>query len=80
MAVAANNVLKLASVDIKAAFLQSKMLERDVFVKPLEDVKKPSVIWRLKKPLYGLDDALRNFWLHIKGSSYADGFEGNGRR
>ena len=50
MAVAANNNFKLASVDIRAAFLQSKVLDRDIFVKPPEDIKKPGVIWRLWKP------------------------------
>ena len=56
MAVAANNNFKLASVDIRAAFLQSQTLDIDVFVMPPEDIKKPGVIWRLWKPLYGLDD------------------------
>merc|ERR1712089_62769 len=66
MAVAANSRFKLASVDIRAAFLQSKVLDRYVFVKPPSDVKKPGWIWRLKKPLYGLDDASRKFWLCVK--------------
>ena len=51
MAVAANSSFKLALVDIRAAFLQLKILYRDVFVKSPEDVKKPGVIWRLKKPI-----------------------------
>ena len=34
MAVAANSKFKLASVDIRAAFLQSKVLDRDVFIEP----------------------------------------------
>ena len=66
MAVAANNGFRLASVDIRAAFLQSKALDRDVFVKPPEDIRKPGIVWRLKKPLYGLDDASRKFWLRVK--------------
>ena len=57
MAVAANSNIKLASVDIRAAFLQSRTLDRNVFVEPPPDIKKQGVIWRLKKPLYGLDDA-----------------------
>ena len=61
MAVAANNGFRLASLDICAAFLQSKSLDRDVFVKPPEDIKKPGTVWRLKKPLYGLDDVSRKF-------------------
>ena len=63
MAVAANNSFKLASVDIRAAFLQSRTLDRDVFMKPPPDIRKEGVIWRLKKPLYGLDDASHKFWL-----------------
>ena len=66
MAVAANSRFELASVDIRAAFLQSKVLDRDVFIEPPSDVKKQGWIWRLKKPLYGLDDASRKFWLHVK--------------
>ena len=34
MAVAANSNFKLASVDIRATFLQSRTLDRDVFMKP----------------------------------------------
>ena len=45
---------------------QSKSLDRDVFVKPPEDIRKPGIVWRLKKPLYGLDDASRKFWLCVK--------------
>ena len=51
MAVAANSGFKLASVDIRAAFLQSKVLDREVFMKPPDDIRKTEVIWRLKKPL-----------------------------
>ena len=63
MAIAANNGFRLASVDIRAAFLQSRTLHRDVFMKPPPDIKKEGIIWRLKKPLYGLDDASHKFWL-----------------
>ena len=66
MAVASNSGLKLASVDIRAAFLQSKVLDREVFKEPPSDVKKQGWIWKLRKPLHGLDDASRMFWLHVK--------------
>ena len=66
MAIAANFGLKLASVDIRAAFLQSKILDRDAFIESPADIKKSGVIWKLKTPLYGLDDASRKFWLRVK--------------
>ena len=46
--------------------MQSKVLDRDVFIEPPIDIKKQGWIWRLKKPLYGLDDASRKFWLCVK--------------
>ena len=66
MAVAANSNFKLASVDIRAAFLQSRIFFRDVFMIPKPDIKEHGIIWRLKKPLYSLDDASRKFWLRVK--------------
>ena len=44
MAIAANFGFKVASVDIRAAFLQSKVLERDVIIEPPADMKKPGMI------------------------------------
>ena len=61
MALLANFHFKLVLVDIRAAFLQSKVLDRDIFVEPPTDIKKQGIIWKLKKPLYGLDDASRKF-------------------
>ena len=66
MAIATNSDFKLASVDIRAGFLQSRTLDRDVFMLPPPDIKKPGMIWKLKKPLYNLDDASRKFWLRVK--------------
>ena len=66
MALSANFHFKIASVDIRAAFLQSKVLDRDIFVEPPSDIKKQGIIWKLNKPLYGLDDASRKFWLRVR--------------
>merc|ERR1712237_194532 len=65
-ALAANQDFNLRSIDIRAAFLQAKNLEREIFLKPPPDVKKEGILWKLKKPLYGLNDASRKFWLKIK--------------
>ena len=66
MALSANFHFKIAFVDIRAAFLQSKVLDRDVYVEPLSDIKKQGIIWKLNKPLYGLDDASQKFWLRVR--------------
>ena len=64
--VAANDNFELRKIDIVAAFLQAKHLDRDVFLKPPKDIKKEKIIWKLKKPLYGLNYASRTFWLRLK--------------
>ena len=33
---------------------------------PQKDVRKERYIWKLWKPLYGLNDASRKFWLKVK--------------
>ena len=66
MALAANFHFKIASVDICAAFLQSKILDREAYVEPPADIKKQGIVWKLNKPLYGLDDASRKFWLRVR--------------
>lgn len=82
MVVAANEGFRLASVDIRAAFLQSRTLDRDVFMLPPKDIRKPGIVWKLKKPLYGLDDASRKFWLRVKGFFFCseEAYDGNGKR
>merc|ERR1712236_51225 len=57
---------KIVSMDIRAAFLQAKTLDREVFVRPPKDQEKEGKIWKLLKPLYGLDDASRKFYLIVK--------------
>ena len=37
-----------------------------VHVRPPEDIKKEGKIWKLLKPLYGLDDTSRNFYLKVR--------------
>ena len=35
-------------------------------MEPPKDIKRDSYVWKLKKPLYGLNDASRKFWLRMK--------------
>merc|ERR1712002_1035871 len=66
MALSANFNFKIVSIDIRAAFLQAKTLDREVYVKPPKDQEKEGIIWKLLKPLYGLDDASRKFYLKVR--------------
>ena len=65
-AIPANEGFSLMLFDIRAAFLQSKELKREVFLIPSKDTMKQGMLWKLKKPIYGLNDASRHFWLCVK--------------
>ena len=58
-AVAANEGFILRSIAIWLAFFQAKGLDREVYKKPPKAIKKEGKICKLKKPLYGLNDALK---------------------
>jgi Reverse transcriptase (RNA-dependent DNA polymerase) len=51
------------SWDFTTAFSQSKSLTRDVFVVPPIDFVGSHVVWRLKKPIYGIVSAPKS-WFH----------------
>ena len=77
LTVAAFMKWKLKSSDIKSAFLQALPLERDVFVIPPKERCIPRIIWKLKKPCYGLVDASRGFHLSLSGKLEQLGCENN---
>ena len=66
MALAANEQWKLETIDIKAAFLQGKELDRDIFVTPPKDIREEGIIWKLNKVVYGLEDASRNWFFSVE--------------
>jgi len=44
---------------VSAAFLQGRKIDRTVYVEPPKEFKKPGMVWRLRKGLYGLREASR---------------------
>ena len=46
--VAANEDFKLRKIDIRAAFLQAKQLDREVFLQPPKDIKREGYVWKFK--------------------------------
>ena len=65
IAIAANEGWLLETVDIKSAFLQGNKIEREVYIDPPEDLKKEGIVWRLRKPVYGLTDAARAWYFSL---------------
>lgn len=53
------------ALDVTSAFLQSKNLKRDVFIKPPADFRTQGIIWKLLKPMYGLGDSARHWYLTL---------------
>ena len=53
---------ELQALDISSAFLQGNVLQRTVYVRPPKEVCEDGKIWRLKRCLYGLSDAPREWY------------------
>ena len=65
LALAAQNKWKVRTADVTAAFLQFNMLSRDVYVKPVKEADAQGKLWWLLKPMYGLGDSSRQWYLTI---------------
>ena len=68
---AANKRLDVSAMDISAAYLQGKYLDREVIVEPPEQAKVPGMVWRLRKAIYGLKERGHKFDLKVKASSWS---------
>ena len=66
LAVAANEDFKIKNMDVKSAFLQGTLLNREVFMEPPPEFKKTGIVWKLKKTVYGLYDASRSWYFAVK--------------
>ena len=55
----------LKSVDVTSAYLQSDKMTREVFIKPPASLKMKDILWKLNKPLYGLGDAGRRWYMSL---------------
>ena len=66
LSIAAMRTWTIQSLDIKAAFLQSHQMQRNLYLKPPSDIKKSNTVWIVKKPIYGLRDAALNWYKTMK--------------
>ena len=57
---------ELHSLDVTAAFLQGNIIEREVHVQPPVEWDGHPLIWKLKRCLYGLNDAPRSWYERVE--------------
>ena len=65
LAVAAANKWDCHTLDVKAAYLQGDAIEREVYLKPPPEFNRGR-LWKLRKTVYGLCDAARQWYLRVK--------------
>ncbi len=58
----------IESIDVTAAFLQAEPTNRNVWIKPPSDISKPGIVWKLNKPMYGLEDSSRRWYHTLKNT------------
>lgn len=64
---------KCSTIDIRAAFLQGKEIDRTLFLMPPKDLKLEGKLWKLKRTVYGLVDASRSWYLSVRDALLALG-------
>ena len=64
-AVAASMKWRIHSMDISSAFLQGNKMDREVYVKPPKESNSSGKLWKLKRCLYGLVDAPREWYQRV---------------
>ena len=68
LAIAGNEKWDVESSDVRCAFLQSDTIDREIYVEPPKERRRPGLVWKLKKPCYGLGDASRKWFISLKNT------------
>ena len=67
MAISAAVHWEIKTTDSKSAFLQGQEIDREVFLTPPKEAGcSAGVLWKLKRCLYGLNDAARQFYNSVE--------------
>jgi len=61
-----NEQWKITALDVTNGFIQGKKIGRGVYIEQLEEIKKDSRIWNLKRVTYGLGDAPCNWYFTVE--------------
>jgi len=65
MMTAAAKKWKVRSIDVASAFLQGNPIQRDIYIRPPGELCVNNMVWKLKRCLYGLNDAPREWYNKI---------------
>ena len=61
------NGWEIQSLDVRSAFLQSNCLDRRILMKPPKEFRTdPNLVWLIKKPIYGLNDGARKWFITMR--------------
>ena len=66
LAVTSTMAWEAKTIDINAAFFQGNEIEREVILKPPKEAGAVGKLWKVKKCVYGLNDAPRNWYFSIR--------------
>ena len=79
---AASRFMKLTAADVRGAFLQGLKIDRELYFEPPKNLGKakipgvdPGSLLKLKKSIYGVNDAARQWYHSIKGILQRLGWE-----
>ena len=72
LCIASSSQWMVRVLDITSAFLQGRQIQREVYLKPPKEAGSKG-FWKLKKTIYGLSDASRQWYLKVKESLIAYG-------
>ena len=64
--IVATNGWTLHAIDVKSAFLQGKQINHILYLKPPPEAHTENKLWRLKKCVYGLNDAARMWYFSVR--------------
>ncbi|GAB1599998.1 hypothetical protein Ahia01_000277300 [Argonauta hians] len=56
---------RVETLDFTSAFLQGDVLERELFLRPPTEACPESQVWKLKRCIYGLNDAPRSWYKRV---------------
>ena len=73
MLTAASKGWNVKSIDVASAFLQGNPIQRERYIRPPKELCDEHTIWKLKRCLYGLNDAPREWYNKVYGEFIESG-------